>query len=246
VVCVSWEEMVQAETNVALDADKHQIRLSEKLKDPDAAALVKYLNGTDLKFLKDNITTGDRVMDVVMTPTSWPVAIMGGKAIITNSAGVKEQLIAAGVSSAANTAIQYGTSKPGEVKLSDVIGSGVIGLITAGKGYNPTVTWNAAGGYYTAEIKGDDPFMGALLSKAGASVGYTAGNIIKIPMDKKLNPISKQYEWVPTGVWTITKPAPQNNLPSLSGNIADSAASGGFSDALQNSIKNKDNNNVNK
>ena len=246
VVCVSWEEMVQAETNVALDADKHQIRLSEKLKDPDAAALVKYLNGTDLKFLKDNITTGDRVMDVVMTPTSWPVAIMGGKAIITNSAGVKEQLIAAGVSSAANTAIQYGTSKTGEVKLSDVIGSGVIGLITAGKGYNPTVTWNAAGGYYTAEIKGDDPFMGALLSKAGASVGYTAGNIIKIPMDKKLNPISKQYEWVPTGVWTITKPAPQNNLPSLSGNIADSAASGGFSDALQNSIKNKDNNNVNK
>lgn len=35
-------------------------------------------------------------------------------------------------------------------------------------------------------------------------------------------------------------------VPSLSGNIADSAASGWFSDALQNSIKNKDNSNVNK
>lgn len=140
VTCVSWEELIQADTNVALDANKHQVRLSEKLKDPDAAAIVKYLNGSDLKFLKDNITTNDRVMDVIMTPTSWPVAVMGGKAIITNSAGIKEQLIAAGVSGAANAAIQYGTSKTGEVKLSDVIGAGVISLITVGKGYNPTVT----------------------------------------------------------------------------------------------------------
>jgi hypothetical protein len=164
---------------------------------------------------------------------------MGGKAIITNNAGVKEQLIAAGVSSAANTAIQYGTSKTGEVKLSDVIGSGVIGLITAGKGYNPTVTWNAAGGYYQAKISGDDPFMGALLSRTGASVGYAAGNIIKIPMDKKLNPISKQYEWVPTGVWTITKPAPQNPLSSIVGNVGDSVASGLFTEGMNEALKNK-------
>lgn len=59
---------------------------------------MNYLNGTDLKFLADNITTGDRIMDVVMTPTSWPVAIMGGKAIITNAVNnTKEQLIAVGV-----------------------------------------------------------------------------------------------------------------------------------------------------
>ncbi|WP_241578755.1 hypothetical protein [Rosenbergiella nectarea] len=58
--CVIWEELIQADTNVALDADRYQVRLSEKLKDPDAAAIVKYLNGSDLKFLKDNITTGDR------------------------------------------------------------------------------------------------------------------------------------------------------------------------------------------
>ncbi|BDH46950.1 hypothetical protein TUM12370_29940 [Salmonella enterica subsp. enterica serovar Choleraesuis] len=90
--------------------------------------------------------------------------------------------------------------------MSDVIGAGVIGAITAGKGYNPTVTWNAVGSYYQAEISDDNPFMAALLSKAGASVGYAAGNVLKVPFDKKLNPISKQYEWVPTGVWTITKP----------------------------------------
>ena len=57
------------------------------------------------------------------------------------------------------------------------------------------------------------------MSKAGASAGYAAGNVIKVPFDKKLNPISKQYEWVPTGVWTITKPTPQHPLPSIIGHL---------------------------
>ncbi len=232
VACVSWQELIQGATNVANDANPHQIRLDEKLKDPSAAALVNYLNGTDLKFLEDNITTGDRIMDVVMTPTSWPVAIMGGKAIITNAVNnTKEQLIAVGVGAGLGAGIQYGTT--GEVKLSDVIGSVIVGGITAGKGYNPTMAWNAAGGYYQAEISGDDPFMAALLSKVGASAGYAAGNVIKVPFDKKLNPISKQYEWVPTGVWTITKPAPQHPLPSIVGNIGDSAVSGMVQDKLK-------------
>ncbi|WPU23146.1 hypothetical protein RI049_24675 [Cedecea neteri] len=187
---------------------------------------MKYLNGSDLKFLKDNITTNDRVMDVIMTPTSWPVAVMGGKAIITNSAGIKEQLIAAGVSGAANAAIQYGTNKTGEVKLSDVIGAGVISLITAGKGYNPTVTWNAVGGYYQAKIEGNDPFNGGILSTVSAGTGYIVGNIIKVPFEKVLNPMSKQYEWIPTGVWTISKPVPQSSVPSVAANVADSAVSG--------------------
>ncbi|WP_287060165.1 hemagglutinin repeat-containing protein [Pantoea sp.] len=234
VACVSWEELVQAETNIALDADKHQVRLGDKLKDPDAAAIVKYLNGSDLKFLKDNITKSDRFMDVVMNPTSWPVVIMGGKAIMTNAMNnTKEQLIAVGVGAGLGAGIQYGTT--GEVKLSDVIGSGVIGAITAGKGYNPTVTWNATGGYYQAEISGDDPFMAALLSKAGASTGYAMGNILKVPFDKKLNPVSKQYEWVPTGVWTITKSVPQNPLPSIIGNVGDTALSGMVQDKLKDS-----------
>ncbi|UBN53661.1 hypothetical protein [Pantoea agglomerans] len=150
VSCVTWEELIQGATNVANDANSSQFRVDEKLKDPTAAALVNYLNGVDLKFLKENITQGDRILSVVSDPTSWPVLVMGGKAILTSNSGTKEQLIAAGVSSAANTVIQYGTSKTGEIKLSDVIGAGVIGLITAGKGYNPTVAWNAVGGYYQA------------------------------------------------------------------------------------------------
>ncbi|MCF5879441.1 hemagglutinin repeat-containing protein [Aeromonas veronii] len=225
VTCVSWEEIIQANTNIAMDADPQQIRLSEKLKDPDAAAIVKYLNGTDLKFLKDNITTGDRVMDVVLTPTSWPVALMGGKAIITNGVkNTKEQLIAVGVAGAANAGIQYGVT--GEVKLSDVLGSVIVGGITAGKGYNSTVSWNAAGGYYQAEISGDDPVMSALLSTTSSGLGYKTGNLLKIPFDKTFNPVSKQYEWVSSGVWTISKPVPQSSIPSVSGNVFDSLTSG--------------------
>lgn len=230
VACVTWEELIQSDTHVANDAHPSQFRLDEKLKDPQAAALVNYLSKSDLKFLKDNITTSDRVLSVVSDPTSWPVIVMGAKSII-QGAGGKEQLIAAGVSSTAVSAIQYGTT--GEVKLSDVIGAGVIGMITGGKGYNPTVSWNAAGGYYSAEIKGDDPMMGALLSKTGASLGYTAGNMIKVPMDKVMNPVSKQYEWVPTGVWTITKPVSMHPFPSISGNIGASAVSEMAQDKLK-------------
>lgn len=171
-------------------------------------------------------------MDVIMTPTSWPVAVMGGKAIITNAVNnTKEQLIAVGVGAGLGAGIQYGTT--GKVSLSDLIGSGVIGAVTAGKGYNQVMTWNAAGGYYQAEISGDDPFMAALLSKAGTSVGYAAGNVLKVQADKIFNPISKQYEWVPTGVWTITKPVPQSSIPSISANAIDSSVSGIVGDNLK-------------
>lgn len=234
VTCVTWQELIQASTNVANDPQPGQFRLDEKLKDPTAAALVNYLNGADLKFLQDNITKGDRVLSVMMDPTSWPVIVMGGRAILTNAVNnTKEQLIAVGVGAGLGAAIQYKTT--GEVKLADLIGSGVIGAITAGKGYNPTVTWNAAGGYYQAQINGDDPMLAALLSKAGASAGFATGNIIKVPFDKIFNPVSKQYEWVQTGVWTITKPVPQHPLPSILGNAGDSAMSGMVSDKLKES-----------
>ncbi|ROP60022.1 filamentous hemagglutinin family protein [Enterobacter sp. BIGb0383] len=239
VACITWQELIQGATNVANDAHPSQVRLDEKLKDPSAAALVNYLNGTDLKFLQDNITTGDRVLDVVTSPSSWPVLIMGGKALVTNTVtNGKELLIAAGASATGSVVIQYGIH--GEVKLSDVIGAGVIGAITAGKGYNPTVTWNAAGGYYQAELKGDDPFLGAFLSKAGAATGYAAGNILKVPADKIFNPVSKQYEWIPTGVWTITKPAPQHSLPSILGNAGNAFASGGFTEEMDEALKSKE------
>ncbi|MEE7025999.1 contact-dependent inhibition effector tRNA nuclease [Escherichia coli :H15] len=240
VACVTWEELIQGGTNVANDPQSGQFRVDEKLKDPDAAAIVNYLNRSDLKFLKDNITEGDRLLSVISDPTSWPVAVMGGKAFITNTVNnTKEQLIAVGVGVGLGAGIQYGTT--GEVKLSDLIGTGLIGGITAGKGYNPTVTWNAVGGYYQGEISGDDPFISAILSKAGAGAGYATGNLIKIPMDKVLNPVSKQYEWVPTGVWTITKPAQQSSVPSIMGNLGDSFVSGVAGDTLKKNVSGGEN-----
>ncbi len=242
-VCVTYEDLIEAHTHVAMDAHPSQIRASERLKDSDAIALVKYLNGKDLHFLKENISTTDRALAAASDPTSWPFIYKGAKAILTGVGG-KEQLIAAGISSGANAGIQYGVHK--EVKLSDVIGAGVVGMMTAGKGYNPTVTWNAVGGYYSAEIKGDDPYVGALLGKTGASVGYTAGNVIKAPMNKVLNPVSKQYEWVPIGIWTITKPAPQSIIPSVAGNVGDSVASGFFNSGIEAYLKNSENHNEQK
>ena len=119
-----------------------------------------------------------------------------------------------------------------------VIAAAAGGNVTAGKSFNPTVTWNAVGGYYSAEIKGDDPFIAGLLSSAGASAGYTAGNIIKIPMDKILNSLPKQYERIPTGFLTITKPIPQHPLPSIPGNVIDSMTS----EIMQNKITNQNKN----
>ncbi|MDE9518303.1 hemagglutinin repeat-containing protein [Xenorhabdus bovienii] len=237
ITCVTYEEIIQANTNVALDEGSLQIRLSEKLKDPDAIKIVQYLNGKDLQFLKDNITTSNRVAAVALDPTSWPVMVFGAKAMIQGAKG-KEQLLAAGVTSGVNAAIQYGTT--GEVKLSDVIGAGVVGAITAGKGYNPTVTWNAVGGYYTAEIKGDDPFLNAIISKGGASVGYAIGNTIKVPFNKIFNSVSKEYEWQPIGIWTITRPASKSSIPSTMGNLGDSAASGLFNSGVGSAIENKE------
>lgn len=49
VVCVSYEEVLKAATNVALDEDSQQFRMGDKLKDQDVITLVKYLNGKDIR-----------------------------------------------------------------------------------------------------------------------------------------------------------------------------------------------------
>lgn len=237
--CVPREEEIQASTNVARDADPSQFRMSEKLKNPEAIALVNYLNGADLKFLKENITDSDRVMSVVIDPFTWPAILMGGKSILTNAVTKgREQLVSVGVSAGVGAGIQYVTD--GKVTLADVIGSGIVGAITPGKGYSPTVTWNATGSYYQAEMKGDDPFMAALVGKAGATVGFGIGNMVKLPLEKGLNPLSKQYEWVPAGIWTITKPAPPSSIPSIAGNLGDSTASGLFNKSVEYYMKKRD------
>ncbi|MBD2812586.1 adenylate cyclase [Xenorhabdus sp. Vera] len=77
-------------------------------------------------------------------------------------------------------------------------------------------------------------------------MGYAAGNVIKVPMEKVLNPISKQYEWEPIGIWTITRPVKQSSIPSVAGNVGDSAVSGFFNSDVGSSIQNKEEQNEKK
>ncbi|MBD2816617.1 adenylate cyclase [Xenorhabdus sp. Flor] len=81
--------------------------------------------------------------------------------------------------------------------------------------------------------------MNAIISKGGASTGYAIGNTIKVPFNKILNPVSKEYEWQPIGIWTITKPASKSSIPSTVGNLGDSAASGLFNSGFGSTIENK-------
>ncbi|MGJ0624675.1 hypothetical protein [Xenorhabdus bovienii] len=82
--------------------------------------------------------------------------------------------------------------------------------------------------------------MNAIISKGGASAGYAVGNVIKVPMEKILNPISKQLEWEPIGIWTITRPASKSSIPSTVGNLGDSAASGLFNSGVGSAMENKE------
>ncbi|WP_336819345.1 hypothetical protein [Cedecea sp. MMO-103] len=91
-----------------------------------------------------------------------------------------------GVTGAASAGIQYGTT--GEVKLSDVIASVIFGGITVGKGYNPTVTWNAASGYYQAEISGDDP-LPSIVGNMGDSA---ASKLLPKYLEKNLRQINDE------------------------------------------------------
>jgi filamentous hemagglutinin len=65
------------------------------------------------------------------------------------------------------------------------------------------------------------------------------GNVIKIPFDKVFNPVSKQYEWVQTGIWTISKPVSQSSVPSVAANIVDSAVSGATNITTDKIVKEK-------
>lgn len=53
------------------------------------------------------------------------------------------------------------------------------------------IACKAAGGYYFAEVKGDDQFLSKVVNKTGASMGFAVGSQIKVPFEKALNSVSK-------------------------------------------------------
>ncbi|MCX8619154.1 hypothetical protein J3U42_12220, partial [Gilliamella sp. B2923] len=146
--------------------------------------------------------------------------IIVGGAVLPNTA-----IIGGSLSGAINAGMQYTLNPDGSINWTDVgIASGV-GAVTggAGTGFWGTVGWNAAGGATSNYLKDEDPLIGAAASAIGSGFGYLGGKMLQGPLEKLFNPVSKQYEWIPIGIWTITKPASQSSIPAISGGVVDSA-----------------------
>ena len=225
IVCVAYEEMIEASTNsvMAKYDSSGRIYLGKKVDNDEVIDVVKYLNFSDLDYLKKNISTTDRVLNTVVDPTSWPLVIFGTRDLLINT--TKESFISAGLSMGVNAGMQY-TLNDKDINLTDLVAAGLVGKITSGKGYDSTVSWNTIGGFYTAKINGDNPGESALLSRGASSIGYSVGSHIQKQLDSILNPISKQYEWIPIrNTLPIMKPASLNNIPSRFGSFGDSIIS---------------------
>jgi filamentous hemagglutinin len=119
VACAQYEELIRAYTR-------------ENLHDPEAAAMTRTLNGLDLLFLDDRLSTTDRL--VFGFVDNFPLSLVGvglaGRNLATNTGGA---LAGATLVAGTDALLQY--SLTGDVSLSDLVAAGVIGAAFA----SPTV-----------------------------------------------------------------------------------------------------------
>ncbi|WP_448099703.1 hypothetical protein, partial [Klebsiella pneumoniae] len=102
---------------------------------------------------------------------------------------------------------------------TDVLIATYVGAFTRNTGLKGTMSWNAAGGATSSYLKGDNPFTGGLINGLASGVGYGAGKLIELPMDKIYNPMKPWKDWMWTDVGMgISKPLPINPLPGTFGN----------------------------
>jgi hypothetical protein len=85
-------------------------------------------------------------------------------------------------------------------------------------------------------LKGEDPLNGGVSSGVGAGLGYGLGKLIEIPLDIKMNPSYKNYEWIDIGLG-ITKQPASNITPSTTGNVVSSVPSEWTSKVVEEKIK---------
>ncbi len=111
----------------------------------------------------------------------------------------------------------------GEVNPNDVILGYWTGAFTAGTGLWGTIAVNAGSGATSSYLKGDDPLKGGAMSGVASGLGYGAGKLVELPLDKILNPMKpwKDWIWVDVGMG-ISKPLPVNPVPGIAGNITGS------------------------
>lgn len=125
--------------------------------------------------------------------------------------------ITGAIGGTANAGIQYAIN--GTVNPTDVLIATYVGAFTANTGVWGTVGWNAAGGAISSYLKGDN-----LSNGLASGVGYGAGKLIELPMDKIYNPMKPWKDWIWTDVGMgISKPLPINPVPGIAGNASGSA-----------------------
>ncbi|WP_192937797.1 hemagglutinin repeat-containing protein, partial [Klebsiella aerogenes] len=125
--------------------------------------------------------------------------------------------ITGAIGGTANAGVQYLMN--GEVNPTDVLIATYVGAFTRNTGLKGTMSWNAAGGATSSYLKGDNPFTGGLINGLASGVGYGAGKLIELPMDKIYNPMKPWKDWMWTDVGMgISKPLPINPLPGTFGN----------------------------
>ena len=155
------------------------------------------------------------------TPISCETAVAAvGSAIawpLLPGAAATTSLIGAGANAGVGLLIN------GEVNPNDVILGYWTGAFTAGTGLWGTMGVNAVSGATSSYLKGDDPLKGGAMSGVASGLGFGAGKLVELPLDKVLNPMKfwRDWIWVDVGMG-ISKPLPVNPVPGIAGNIAGS------------------------
>ena len=129
--------------------------------------------------------------------------------------------ITGAIGGTAHAGIQYLIN--GEVNPTDVLIATYVGAFTRNTGLKRTMSWNAAGGATSSYLKGDNPFTGGLINGLASGVGYGAGKLIELPVDKIYNPMKPWKDWLWTDVGMgISMPLSLDPIPRVAGNITSS------------------------
>lgn len=198
-----------------------------------------YPHNRDLSYLHNNVSTMDRALYYGADPTNWPFLLMGGRGLLTNNS--KSALLSTTAAMGINAGGQYALT--GDLKISDLIMTGVVAKSTVNKGLAQTVNTNTLGSHYSSQINNNDnPALSALSSGGASAVGYKVTDRVVNKLNPIINPNYKKYEWKDTGYLGVSYQPKLSNAPQVSGSIVGSLAYEALNNYLPNvEFKGRDN-----
>ncbi|MDF7670928.1 VENN motif pre-toxin domain-containing protein [Orbaceae bacterium ESL0721] len=105
--------------------------------------------------------------------------VYGGLGLVPVLTGYKVTIgTGAAFSMGANATYQLATKPIENFNIFDNVTAGVVGGVTANKGWLGTILWNSAGGATSAAVNGDNPVSGAIGGAAGGGSGSLVGSSI--------------------------------------------------------------------